>query len=141
YDSKGDDWFDLSIDDGKVKVLRCFEMIEHDGKACINGAFMSVDTNEILTNDEFPILDVGRKIILEDNGEGGFNVSSFMNEAISKVFKRNFGIVWSRPLVMDFWWWSIIEGEGKWSNNLNVGYSANTRIHQNNTRIYHMVDP
>ncbi|GJR20136.1 hypothetical protein Tco_0968663 [Tanacetum coccineum] len=94
---------------------------KHDGKACINGAFMSVDTNDILTNDEFPILDVGRKINSEDNGketiklnrfelindvvakgEGGINVSSFMNEAISKGFKRDFGIVWSRPLVMDF---------------------------------------
>nr|GEY98759.1 hypothetical protein [Tanacetum cinerariifolium] len=35
--------------------------------------------------------------------EGGFNVSSFMNEAISKGFKRAFGIVWSETLVMDFW--------------------------------------
>ncbi|GJY37883.1 hypothetical protein Tco_0424247 [Tanacetum coccineum] len=81
---------------------------KHDGRACIYGAFVSVDTNDILTNDEFPILDVGTKIILEDNdvvakGEGGFNVSSFMNEAISKGFKRAFGIVWSGPLVMDFW--------------------------------------
>ncbi|GKE40951.1 hypothetical protein Tco_1464356, partial [Tanacetum coccineum] len=92
----------MSNEEGKVKVLRFFEMIEHDGRACIYGAFVSVDTNDILTNDEFPILDVGRKIISEDNGEGGFNVSSFMNEAISKGFKRDFGIVWSRPLVMDF---------------------------------------
>nr|GEY44411.1 reverse transcriptase domain-containing protein [Tanacetum cinerariifolium] len=68
YASKGDDWFELSTDDGKVKVLRVFEMIEHDGRACIYGTFMSVDTNEILTNDEFPILDVGRKIISKDNG-------------------------------------------------------------------------
>ncbi|GJR96190.1 putative ribonuclease H-like domain-containing protein [Tanacetum coccineum] len=36
-------------------------------------------------------------------GEGGFNVSTFMNEAISKGFKRAFDIVWSRLLVMDFW--------------------------------------
>nr|GFB12757.1 hypothetical protein [Tanacetum cinerariifolium] len=52
----------------KVKVLRVFEMIEHDGRACIYEAFVSVDTNDILTNDEFLILDVGKKIILEDNG-------------------------------------------------------------------------
>nr|GEV70928.1 30S ribosomal protein 3, chloroplastic-like [Tanacetum cinerariifolium] len=44
------------------------KMIEHDGRACIYGAFVSVDTNEILMNDEFPILDVGRKIISKDNG-------------------------------------------------------------------------
>ncbi|GJW74791.1 hypothetical protein Tco_0134161 [Tanacetum coccineum] len=80
------------------------EMIEHDGRACIYRDFVSVDTNDILTNDEFPILDVGRKIISEDNGEGGFNVSSFMNEAISKGFRRDVGIDWSRPLVMDFWY-------------------------------------
>nr|GEU54540.1 hypothetical protein [Tanacetum cinerariifolium] len=36
-------------------------------------------------------------------GERGFNVSSFINEAIPKGFKRAFGIVWSGPLVMDFW--------------------------------------
>nr|GEX60102.1 hypothetical protein [Tanacetum cinerariifolium] len=88
--------------ESKIKVLRVFEMIGHDGRACIYGAFVSVDTNDILMNDEFPILDVGRKIILEDNGEEGFNVSSFMNEAILKGFKRAFGIVWSGPLVMDF---------------------------------------
>ncbi|GKE58695.1 hypothetical protein Tco_1497880 [Tanacetum coccineum] len=58
----------MSNEEGKVKVLRFFEMIEHDGRACIYGAFVSVDTNDILTNDEFPILDVGRKIISEDNG-------------------------------------------------------------------------
>ncbi|GJW94136.1 hypothetical protein Tco_0173808 [Tanacetum coccineum] len=52
----------------KVKVLRVFEMIEHDGRAFIYGAFMSVDTNDILTNDKFPILDIWRKIISEDNG-------------------------------------------------------------------------
>ncbi|GJS25003.1 hypothetical protein Tco_0453635 [Tanacetum coccineum] len=60
---------DVSKNDiGKVKVLRVFKMIEHDGRACIYGAFVSVDTNDILMNDEFPIFDVGRKIILEDNG-------------------------------------------------------------------------
>nr|GEX86335.1 hypothetical protein [Tanacetum cinerariifolium] len=68
YPSKGDDWFELSIDNGKVKVLRVFKMIEYDGRACIYGAFVSVNTNDILSNDEFSILDVGRKIISEDNG-------------------------------------------------------------------------
>nr|GFC24303.1 hypothetical protein [Tanacetum cinerariifolium] len=52
----------------KVKVLRVFKMIEYDGRACIYGAFVSVNTNDILSNDEFSILDVGRKIISEDNG-------------------------------------------------------------------------
>nr|GEZ81469.1 hypothetical protein [Tanacetum cinerariifolium] len=51
----------------KVKVLRVFEMIEHDEGACIYVAFVSVDTNDILMNDEFLILGVGRKIISEDN--------------------------------------------------------------------------
>ncbi|GJS25000.1 hypothetical protein Tco_0453632 [Tanacetum coccineum] len=87
---------------GKVKVLRVLEMMEHDSEACIYGALVSVDTNDIFLNNEFPILDVGRKIILKDNGERGFNVSSFMNEAISKSFEGAFGIVWSRPLVMNF---------------------------------------
>ncbi|GJT95959.1 hypothetical protein Tco_1091477 [Tanacetum coccineum] len=112
----------MSNEVGKVKVLRVLDMIEHDSRACIYGALVSVDTNDIFSNNEFPILDVGRKIISKDNGEetiklngfelindvvakgeGGFNVSSFMNEAISKGFKRVFGIVWSGPLVMDFW--------------------------------------
>nr|GEX09566.1 hypothetical protein [Tanacetum cinerariifolium] len=117
YPSKGDDWFELYINDvRKVKVLRTFEMIENDGRAYIYRAFGSVDTNDIFTNDEFPILDVGRKIISKDNvnnvickDEGGFNVSSFMNEAISKGFKRAFCNVWSRPLVMDFWIKSLHE--------------------------------
>nr|GEY21218.1 hypothetical protein [Tanacetum cinerariifolium] len=58
----------ISIDDGKVKVLLFFEMIENDGRACIYGAFVSVDTNNILMNIEFPILDVERMIISKDNG-------------------------------------------------------------------------
>ncbi|GJS52277.1 hypothetical protein Tco_0625639 [Tanacetum coccineum] len=52
----------------KLKVLRNFEMIEHDGRACIYRAFVSVNTDDILTNDEFPILNFRRKIISEDNG-------------------------------------------------------------------------
>ncbi|GJZ49560.1 hypothetical protein Tco_0603750, partial [Tanacetum coccineum] len=111
----------MSDEVGKVKVLRVLKMIEHDSRACIYGALVSVDTNDIFSNNEFPILDVRRKIISKDNGEktiklngfelindvaakseGGFNVSSFMNESISKGFKRAFGIVWSGPLVMDF---------------------------------------
>ncbi|GKB58324.1 hypothetical protein Tco_0914510, partial [Tanacetum coccineum] len=94
---------------------------KHDSRVCIYGALVSVDTNEIFLNNEFPILDVGRKIISKNNGEetiklngfelindvvakgeGGFNVSSFMNEAILKGFKRGFGIIWNGPLVMDF---------------------------------------
>nr|GEV96656.1 hypothetical protein [Tanacetum cinerariifolium] len=39
-----------------------------NGVACTYEAFVSVDINDILTNDEFPILNVGRKIISEDNG-------------------------------------------------------------------------
>ncbi|GKE76844.1 hypothetical protein Tco_1542964, partial [Tanacetum coccineum] len=52
---------------GKVKVMRVFQMIEHNGRACIYEAFVTVDTNDILTNNKFPILDVGKKIISEDN--------------------------------------------------------------------------
>ncbi|GKA84699.1 hypothetical protein Tco_0806353 [Tanacetum coccineum] len=96
-------------------------MMEHDSGACIYGALISIDTNDIFLNNEFPILDVERKIISKDNGketiklngfelindvaakgERGLNVSYFLNEAISKSFKGAFGIVWSRPLVMDF---------------------------------------
>ncbi|GJU05145.1 hypothetical protein Tco_1121575 [Tanacetum coccineum] len=77
-------------------------MMEHDSRACIYGALVSIDTNDIFSNNEFPVLDVGRKIISKDNGERGFNVSSFMNEAILKSFEGAFGIVWSRPLVMVF---------------------------------------
>ncbi|GJV64644.1 hypothetical protein Tco_1475472 [Tanacetum coccineum] len=114
-------WIIWSNEVGKVKVLRVLEMMEHDSGACICGALMSVDTNDIFSNNEFLILDVRRKIISKDNcedtiklngfklindvvakGERGFNVSSFMNEAILKSFEGAFGIVWSRPLVMDF---------------------------------------
>nr|GEV67061.1 hypothetical protein [Tanacetum cinerariifolium] len=35
-------------------------------------------------------------------GERGFNVSSFMIEAISNSFEGAFGIAWNRPFVMDF---------------------------------------
>nr|GEX17323.1 hypothetical protein [Tanacetum cinerariifolium] len=65
-------------------------------------AFVSVDTNDILMNNEFPILDVGRKIISKDNVKRGFNVSSFMSEAILKGFKMAFDVVWSKLLVTDF---------------------------------------
>ncbi|GJT27538.1 hypothetical protein Tco_0907813 [Tanacetum coccineum] len=44
YPSKGDDWFELSTNDGKVKVLRVLEMMEHDSGACIYGALVSIDT-------------------------------------------------------------------------------------------------
>nr|GEX77709.1 hypothetical protein [Tanacetum cinerariifolium] len=54
-------------DNDKVKVLRVLEMMEHDSGACIYGALVSIDTNDIFSNNEFAILDVGRKIILKDN--------------------------------------------------------------------------
>ncbi|GJZ70687.1 hypothetical protein Tco_0634538, partial [Tanacetum coccineum] len=44
------------------------DMIEHDSRACIYGALVSIDINDIFSNNEFPILDVGRKIISKDNG-------------------------------------------------------------------------
>nr|GEX90894.1 uncharacterized mitochondrial protein AtMg00810-like [Tanacetum cinerariifolium] len=37
-------------------------------RACIYETFVSVDTNDIFLNDEFPILDVWKKIISKDNG-------------------------------------------------------------------------
>ncbi|GJS75956.1 hypothetical protein Tco_0725837 [Tanacetum coccineum] len=113
----------MSNEVGKVKVLRVLEMIEHDSRACIYGALVSVDTNDIFSNNEFPILDVRRKIILKDNGketiklngfelindvvakgEGGFNVYSFMKEAISKSFKRVFGIVLEVTICDGIFW-------------------------------------
>nr|GEV76155.1 hypothetical protein [Tanacetum cinerariifolium] len=111
----------VSNEVGKVKVLRVLKIMEHDSGACIYGTLMNVDTNDILLNNEFPILDVGKKIITKDNGEETiklnrfelindvvakcereFNVSSFMNEAISKGFEGDFSIVWSTPSVMNF---------------------------------------
>ncbi|GJT98825.1 hypothetical protein Tco_1094343 [Tanacetum coccineum] len=53
----------LSVEVVKVCLMKD---MGHDGRACIYAAIVSVDTNDILTNDEFPILDVGRKIILEE---------------------------------------------------------------------------
>nr|GEV09391.1 UBN2 domain-containing protein [Tanacetum cinerariifolium] len=86
----------------------------HDSGACIYGTFVSVDTNDIFLNDEFPILNVWRKIISKDNDERGFNVSSFMNEAISKGFEGAFGVVWSGPLMMvDYSLWEVIENSNK----------------------------
>nr|GEU50914.1 hypothetical protein [Tanacetum cinerariifolium] len=52
---------------GKVKVLRVLKMMEHDSGAYIYGALVSVDTNDIFSNNEFPILDAGKKIISKDN--------------------------------------------------------------------------
>ncbi|GKF01309.1 hypothetical protein Tco_0028232 [Tanacetum coccineum] len=45
----------MSNEVGKVKVLRVLEMMEHDSKAYIYGALVSVDTNYIFSNN-----DVGR---------------------------------------------------------------------------------
>ncbi|GJT69150.1 hypothetical protein Tco_1028436 [Tanacetum coccineum] len=58
----------MSDEVGKIKVLRIFEIVEHDGGTCIYGVFVSVDTNDLLTNNEFLILHIGRKIISKDNG-------------------------------------------------------------------------
>ncbi|GKF41033.1 hypothetical protein Tco_0124375, partial [Tanacetum coccineum] len=96
-----DDWFELSADDGeygKVKVLRVLEMMEHDSGACIYGALVSVDTNDIFSNiiskdnGEETIKLKGFELINDvvAKGERGFNVSSFMNEAISKSFEGAF---------------------------------------------------
>ncbi|GJX86140.1 hypothetical protein Tco_0336914 [Tanacetum coccineum] len=50
-----------------IRDMEC--MLWHEGSWTIwRRSFVSVDTNDILTNNEFPILDVGRKIISEDNG-------------------------------------------------------------------------
>ncbi|GJX53490.1 hypothetical protein Tco_0281859 [Tanacetum coccineum] len=77
-------------------------MMEHNSGACIYELLVKRVQMIIFSNNEFPILDIGKKIISKDNGERGFNVSPFMNEAISKSFEGDFSIVWSRPLVMDF---------------------------------------
>ncbi|GJX95987.1 hypothetical protein Tco_0351785 [Tanacetum coccineum] len=129
-------------------------MMEHDSGACIYGALVSVDTNDIFSNNEFPILDVGRKIISKDNGketiklngfvlindvvtkgERGFNVSSFMNEAISKSFEGAFCIVWSRPLVMIFDVKKCIDLSYLWlemmlAGMLNLGWSMDWLANQ-----------
>ncbi|GJS01360.1 hypothetical protein Tco_0317868 [Tanacetum coccineum] len=53
-------------DDYMVEVLNLdsLEMIEHDGRACIYGVLMSVDTNDILMKDKFSVLDIGKEFIL-----------------------------------------------------------------------------
>ncbi|GJV09900.1 putative reverse transcriptase domain-containing protein [Tanacetum coccineum] len=48
----------------KIKLLTSLDMIEHDGRACIYEVLVSVDTNDILTNDKFPVLDIGKEFIL-----------------------------------------------------------------------------
>ncbi|GJS09024.1 hypothetical protein Tco_0365820 [Tanacetum coccineum] len=64
---------EVSNEVGKVKVLRVLDMIEHDSRACIYEAPVRVDTNDIFSNNEFPILNVGRKIISKDNGGSNQN--------------------------------------------------------------------
>ncbi|GKD43363.1 hypothetical protein Tco_1268008, partial [Tanacetum coccineum] len=66
-DSLGDDEEVYNVV-SKVKVLRVLEMMEHDSRACIYGALVSFETNEIFLNDKFPILDVWKKNISKDNG-------------------------------------------------------------------------
>ncbi|GKE22381.1 hypothetical protein Tco_1433893 [Tanacetum coccineum] len=48
----------------KIKLLTSLEMIEHDGRACIYGVLVSVDTNDILTKDKFLVLDIRKEFIL-----------------------------------------------------------------------------
>ncbi|GJY40015.1 hypothetical protein Tco_0427285, partial [Tanacetum coccineum] len=43
------------------------KIIEHDRRACIYGDFVSVDTYDILMNNEFPIFDIWEKIFTEDD--------------------------------------------------------------------------
>nr|GEU91256.1 putative reverse transcriptase domain-containing protein [Tanacetum cinerariifolium] len=43
------------------------EFIEHDRRACTYGAFVSVYTYDILTNNEFPNFDIWEKIFTEDD--------------------------------------------------------------------------
>ncbi|GJX09874.1 hypothetical protein Tco_0199733 [Tanacetum coccineum] len=59
------------------------EIIEHDRRACIYGSFVSVNTYEILTNNEFPIFDIWEKIFTEDDAwvgvilvNGGYGVAT-----------------------------------------------------------------
>ncbi|GJS21258.1 hypothetical protein Tco_0449890 [Tanacetum coccineum] len=70
---------------GKVKVLRVLEMMEHDSRACIYGALVSVDTNDIFLNDKFLILDVWRKIISKDNGTQDHDSDSEVDEHVIVV--------------------------------------------------------
>ncbi|GKB71036.1 hypothetical protein Tco_0932448 [Tanacetum coccineum] len=67
----------MSNEVGKVKVLRVLDMIELDSKASIYGALVSIDTNDIFLNNEFPIIDVGIKIISKDNVFKSSNEHSF----------------------------------------------------------------
>nr|GEW72342.1 hypothetical protein [Tanacetum cinerariifolium] len=52
----------------KVKVLIVLEMMEDDSGACIYEALVSVNTNDIFSNNEFSIFVVGRMIISKDYG-------------------------------------------------------------------------
>nr|GEW60990.1 copia protein [Tanacetum cinerariifolium] len=42
----------------------CRDEEEHDGRACIYGVLVSVDTNDILTEDNFLVLDIWKEFIL-----------------------------------------------------------------------------
>nr|GEW46250.1 putative reverse transcriptase domain-containing protein [Tanacetum cinerariifolium] len=75
-----------SIKASKVKVLRVLEMMEHDSGARIHGSLVSVDTNDIFSNNEFPILDVGRKIISKDNG-GGLSSNVMLSDSSTLISK------------------------------------------------------
>ncbi|GKA92891.1 hypothetical protein Tco_0814816 [Tanacetum coccineum] len=68
--------------ESKVKVLRVLDMIELDSKASIYGALVSIDTNDIFSNNEFPILDVGIKIISKDNGGSDQNAEYALSKLL-----------------------------------------------------------
>nr|GEZ58134.1 hypothetical protein [Tanacetum cinerariifolium] len=51
----------------KIECFTSLEIIKHDGRSCVYETFMSVNTYDILTKIEFPILDIRKKIILIGN--------------------------------------------------------------------------
>nr|GEZ28114.1 UBN2 domain-containing protein [Tanacetum cinerariifolium] len=73
---------------GKIEFLICFEMIENDGRACIYGAFVSVDTYDIFAKNEFPIFDIRKdnKIDLLVQQYEQFTISK--EELIDNAFAR-----------------------------------------------------
>ncbi|GJV52088.1 hypothetical protein Tco_1447829 [Tanacetum coccineum] len=77
-----------------VKTSKNLDVIEHDGRACIYGVLVSVDTNDILTEDNFPVLDIWKEFILVNdtrvrmiltklrNGDIVFDVEDVWNETL-----------------------------------------------------------
>ncbi|GJV54407.1 hypothetical protein Tco_1450148, partial [Tanacetum coccineum] len=56
-----------SEEQSKIEFLTGLEIIVHDCRACIYRAFVSVNTYDIPTNNEFPIFDIWEKIFTEDD--------------------------------------------------------------------------